>query len=133
MRAFQISYLALGALLALVAGVAAAEWGLSPIDEAVARTDAATEVQAGVQSAPAIRSGDQLQPVNDPTVAPPRDSAVVASLVADVRPPTPVTIADDVAIVSTGAGTDTPPSAPATNFDDGGRSQGEFVPANSPN
>jgi hypothetical protein len=72
-RTFQVSYLALGALLALVAGVSAAEWGLAPINEAVARAEATTDMQAGIQSAPATGSSGPLRPVDETPVAVPRD------------------------------------------------------------
>ena len=45
MRGFQASYLALGAVLALAAGVATAQWGLAPLTQ-----DLASAATAGPQT-----------------------------------------------------------------------------------
>lgn len=133
MRPFQVSYLALGALLALVAGVAAAEWGLGPIDEAVGRADASTEIQAGVQSAPATAPGGSSRPVDDAPVAHPSDPPAIVSSIADVRPPSPIVVADEADAVSMKGEMDAPPTAMGANVDDGDYSQGDFTPTAAPN
>ena len=48
MRGFQATYLALGAVLALAAGVATAQWGLAPLTEDLAQAaDAGPRTETG--------------------------------------------------------------------------------------
>ena len=133
MRTFQVSYLALGALLALVAGVSAAEWGLAPINEAVARAEATTDLQAGIQSAPATGSSDPLRPVDEAPVAVSRDPPAIESSIADVRPSSPVIVADEADAVSTATGTEAPPPEIGANVADGNQARGDLKPAADPN
>jgi len=116
-RIFQASYLALGALLALLAGAATADWALSPINAALTRSFAISEKQTNQISAPTNPSSDRL-----PSLAIPGDfpaslatTAPVASesSKADVRPVAPV----ETESIADGATRSDATDPPATEID----------------
>lgn len=102
-RIFQVSYLALGALLASLAGAATADWALSPIKAALTQSFAISEQQANQISRPTNPSSDRLPSLAIPGDFPAHLAAIVPvasdGSKTDVRPVAPVetgSIADGV-------------------------------------